>query len=106
MYLTRPPRVGRQVESLAPLTTRAAVAHMSSVRARHPWAIDFTEPDSGAQKFDLPKPPGYTELHAQDLDESKVAVRKVDQMSLKLKVRTRARASPPDSPSVDARKKI
>ena len=60
---------------------------MSNVRSRHPWAMDLTEADPGASRADLPKPPGYSDMHAQELDESKVAVRKVDQMQLKLKVR-------------------
>ena len=55
-------------------------------RARHSWAMDFTEPESSVPRAELPKPPGYSEMHAQELDESKVAVRKVDMMQLKLKV--------------------
>ena len=54
-------------------------------RTRHAWAFDLTEAEPGTSKADLPKPPGFTEMHAQELDESKVAVRKVDMMQLKLK---------------------
>ena len=62
---------------------------MSSARTRHPWAIDLTEPDVSAPKVEMPKPPGYSEYHAQELDDNKVAVKKIDMMALKLKVRAR-----------------
>ena len=62
---------------------------MSGTRARHKWAMDFTEPEATVQQAQMPKPPGYSEMHAQDLDETKVATRKVDMLSMKLKVRAR-----------------
>ena len=40
-------------------------------------------------KVEMPKPPGYSEYHAQELDDNKVAVKKIDMMALKLKVRVK-----------------
>ena len=82
--------VGR--DAWPPQPWSALLPTMSNVRSRHTWAMDLTEADPGASRADLPKPPGYTETHAQELDESKVAVRKVDQMQLKLKVTRLANA--------------
>ena len=50
--------------------------------------MDFTEPESSIGRAEMPKPPGYSEMHAADLDDTKVATKKVDQMSLKLKVKS------------------
>lgn len=52
---------------------------------RHKWAVDLTERDSSAPSFDLPKPPGYSDVHAGEEREDRIAARKVDQTQLKLK---------------------
>ena len=53
---------------------------------RAAWAVDLSATELGSERAELPKPPGYSEQHMHEQDD-KVAVRKVDMMQLKLKVR-------------------